>query len=653
MTYRISGQETEQISRRYKIILSILAGLLGVAGLFLSIRLDFSGSRLNFVWSIGMPLLVSLSWGPWYGLLSAVGGGTFLYPFLLGFDNGWASLVPSLSFLLWIGLHGIGARWRLSGKSFRNHLYVLQMVYALIRWLLYMTLFPMLLRWNPPFWNPEALTQISPRILMLFAVRGIIMESVLLAVCDAMLLLPPVRRVFRGKSGSSSRYSMRIMGGMVAFGLLFILFILFIQNAIIEGKTLAQWLFPPDDKTGLTLFLSVILFIIMGGIAVRYFQQALENQASLRKSEKKYMTIFESIHDLYFETTEKGEILIVSPSVKTILGYEAEELLTMNIQELYMDPYVREELLSLLEKEREVNNFEVVMLGKDGEKHYLWLHARLEGQQESEKIISVGRDVTNYQHAMMEVQKLNRELSQRVEERTKELQKAVSELEGFSYTISHDLKSPLKAIDAYTMMMQEELSEALSGESLEMMNQIRKTTSEMVELIDQLLQYALVAKKELTMEKLSVAEEVLSVYEEQLAGNSHRNILLKMEKTLPHLWADRILFRQVLRNVLSNAVKFTSTREQALIEVWADVTDTHYTLFIRDNGVGFDMNHAGKLFEVLQRMHPKVEFEGTGIGLATVKKIMHRHGGEVFMEGQVNGGAVVQLIFPGKGSEEA
>lgn len=648
MSFRKKDTVALQISRRYKIIISILAGLSGLIGLLLSIRLNFSGFTLNFVWSIGFPLLVSLSWGPWYGLLSAVGGGTFLYPFILGFSNGWASIVPSLSFLLWIALHGKGTQWRYSGKRFMNNLYVLQVIYALIRWVLYSSLFPMLLQWNPPFWNPEAVTEISRDILLLFAVRGIIMESVLLAVCDAMMMLPPVRWIFRRKSGSASRYSMRIMGGMVSFGLLFIGFILLIQNAIIEEKSPSQWLFPPDEKTRITLFLSTILFIIMGGIAVRYFQRALENQMALKESEKKYMTIFESIHDLYFETTTEGEILIASPSVRAILGYEAGALLTMNIQELYMDPTVREELLFLLEKEREVNNFEVVMLGKDGGRRYLWLHAKLEVQEGKEKIISVGRDVTNYQHAMMEVKKLNRELSQRVVERTKELQKAVSELEGFAYTISHDLKSPLKAIDAYAMMMQEDLGESLSGESLEMLQQIKETSSEMIGLIDQLLQYALVAKTELNQEKLSVTEEVSSVFQEQVAGNPHRQIHLEIKEQMPPIWADRMLFRQILRNVLNNAVKFTEKRAPAIIEVQAEVTETHYTLTISDNGAGFDMNHAEKLFEVLQRMHTREAFEGTGIGLATVKKIMQKHGGEVSMEGEVDGGAAVHLIFPRK-----
>ena len=156
------------------------------------------------------------------------------------------------------------------------------------------------------------------------------------------------------------------------------------------------------------------------------------------------------------------------------------------------------------------------------------------------------------------------------------------------------------------------------------------------------------AKKELTLEKLSVAEEILSVFQEQVAGDTHRQIRLEMAKHLPPVWADRMLFRQVLRNVLSNAVKFTAKREHAMIEVWAEMTKTHYTLTIRDNGAGFDMSHAEKLFEVLQRMHTREEFEGTGIGLATVKKIMQKHGGDVSMEGEVDGGAAVHLRFPRK-----
>lgn len=632
----------------YKLAVSVSAGLLGLALIYASIRLDFNGFTLNFVWSIGFPLLVSLAWGPLYGLSSALLGGTVLYPFILGFSNGWASLVPAISFLFWIYLHGQGARMRRNRKSWRNNPYTLQVFYAIVRWMLYSTLFPLLLRWNPPFWNPLAVTEISRGIIVLFAVRGILMESVLLAVCDAVLLLPPVRHIFRLKTTCSSRYSLRIMAGMVSFGLLFIGFILYIQNVIIEEKAMTKWLMPPDDKTKVTLFLSTILFLIMGGIAVRYFQRALENQESLIRSERKYMTIFEGIHDLYLETTLEGKVLLVSPSVKEILGYEVEELLRKNMGDLYLDPDVRDELIDLLRNLGEVNNYEVVILGKEGERHYLWLHAKMEEQDGLAKIISVGRDVTNYQEAMDEVRKLNRELSQRVLERTRDLQKAVSELEGFSYTISHDLKSPLKAIDAYVKMLQEDLADAVSGEPQEMLRQIERTSSEMIALIDKLLQYSVIAKTDLCMENLKVREEILSVFQEQTAAYAGRNINLVIEESLPDLWADRMLFRQVLRNVLSNAVKFTANTEKAVIEVQAKITDNEYVLTVRDNGAGFDMERSGKLFEVLQRLHSKEEYEGTGIGLAAVKKIMEKHQGTITMEGKTGEGAAVHLKFPRK-----
>lgn len=630
----------------YKVFIAILSGVLGLWGVFLTLRLNFNGFSLNFVWSIGLPLMVSLAWGHGYGLLSALAGGAFLYPFILGFPNGWASLVPSISLILWIGLHGYGAKQRMKSEKFYHRLYFIQLVHAGIRLFLYLSLFPILIKWNPPFWNPNAYTEIDQHIVLLFAGRGIIMESVLLAVCDAFLQLPPVRRVFQLKNSSASRLNTRIMAAMVSFGLVFTGFILLIQNYIIDEKTLDQWLLPPDDKTRVTLFLSGILFVIMGSFAVRYFQKALENQESLIKSEQKYYSIFEGIHDVYLETNMDGEILIASPSVKEVLSFDAKELMGKNIAELYLDPDVREDLLSLLKEEGEVNNFEAVLKDKEGKRIFLWLHARMEETDGLIKIITIARDVTNYHEAMDEVRKLNRELSQRVEERTGELKKAVSELEGFAYTISHDLKSPLKAMEAYTSMIKEDVGDDLEKESLDMLEQIQKTSREMIELIEKLLQYALVSKAPLMRETIAVELEIRSLFEEVKAGSGNRALILEFTAKMPPLRVDPVLFRQMMRNVLSNAVKFTRHQEVGIITIHVESMDESHKIYIQDNGVGFEMSDSGRLFEVLQRLHTKEEFEGTGIGLATVKKIMLMHGGEVTIKGQKGEGATVCLIFP-------
>ncbi len=201
-------------------------------------------------------------------------------------------------------------------------------------------------------------------------------------------------------------------------------------------------------------------------------------------------------------------------------------------------------------------------------------------------------------------------------------------------------------------MLQEDLADAIEEDPKDMLHQIEKTSTEMITLIDQLLQYSVVSKTQLKMEWIHVREEVLSLFLEQKASCEERNIVLQMEASLPELWADRMLFRQALRNILSNAVKFTKKVEQAVVEVQAENTDKGYILTIRDNGAGFDMEDKDKLFEVLQRLHNREEYEGTGIGLATVKKIMEKHQGEITMEGKKGAGAVVHLIFPQKGERK-
>lgn len=198
-------------------------------------------------------------------------------------------------------------------------------------------------------------------------------------------------------------------------------------------------------------------------------------------------------------------------------------------------------------------------------------------------------------------------------------------------------------------MLQEDLKDFIAEDPKDMLHQIEKTSMEMIVLIDQLLQYSVVSKTQLKKEKIHVREEVLSLFQEQKASCEDRSIVLQMEETLPDLWADRMLFRQAERNILSNAVKYTKNIEQAVVEVKAEHTDQGYVLTIKDNGVGFDMENSGKLFEVLQRLHNKEEFEGTGIGLDTVKKIMEKHQGEITMEGNPGAGASVHLRFPKEG----
>lgn len=253
---------------------------------------------------------------------------------------------------------------------------------------------------------------------------------------------------------------------------------------------------------------------------------------------------------------------------------------------------------------------------------------------------------TNYKLAIKEVRKLNEGLEQRVADRTLELQSAVSHLEAFTYTVSHDLKSPLRAVDGYSRIFLEDYGRQLDKDGVQMLNSIRKICKEMMEMINLLLQYSATSRSSLEREEINTEDMFLSAFNEIKAIYPQRNMELIIETGIPNVKVDKILFRQVVSNVLSNAAKFTKDREFTYIKVGSTLTEKEYVFYVRDNGVGFDMNFSGKLFGIFQRLHTSDEFEGNGIGLVTVKKIIEKHGGKTWIEGEAGAGAAIYFTLP-------
>jgi len=240
---------------------------------------------------------------------------------------------------------------------------------------------------------------------------------------------------------------------------------------------------------------------------------------------------------------------------------------------------------------------------------------------------------------------LNSQLEQRVIERTTQLQVVNDELNAFSHSVSHDLRAPLRHIRGFAERLQENLGSSVSGENLDYLTKIRTATKRMGNLIDDLLAFSRIGQSE-----IQKAEVDLDWLMREALGDFHaeikaRNIVLEIHP-LPPVQADRALLRMVLVNLISNAVKFTGTRAQPKIEIGSTLGDGETVVFIRDNGAGFDPQYAGKLFGVFQRLHSHDEFEGTGIGLANVQRIIHRHGGRAWAEGVVDGGATFYFSIP-------
>jgi len=267
---------------------------------------------------------------------------------------------------------------------------------------------------------------------------------------------------------------------------------------------------------------------------------------------------------------------------------------------------------------------------------------RRDEQERPVAVLETNNDITVRKRWEQEIESLNQELVKR----STELEAINKELEAFAYSVSHDLRAPLRHIAAFTELLHKKASTVVDEKSNHYIALILDSAKRMGNLIDDLLAFSRVGRAETQKTQVSLAQLVREVLTEVRQDTEGRNIAWKIG-ALPDFYGDRSMLRLVLLNLISNAIKFTRTRAQAEIEIGCtDGDNDSLTIFVRDNGVGFDMKYVSKLFGVFQRLHESAAFEGTGIGLATVQRIVHRHGGKVWAESAIDSGATFYISAP-------
>jgi PAS domain S-box-containing protein len=342
-------------------------------------------------------------------------------------------------------------------------------------------------------------------------------------------------------------------------------------------------------------------------------------------------------------TDRDGIIVWVNPAFSRMTGYTLAEVLGQNPRFLQSGRQERsfyENLWQTIVSGRTWHG-ELINRRKNGTlytEEMTITPVRTQGNGAVTHFIAVKQDISERKRAEAEIRKLNAELEQRVRERTADLQAANKELESFSYSVSHDLRAPLRAIDGFSQAVLEDYGNRLNTKGQDYLRRMRAATQRMAKLIDDLLELSRMARAEMRREPVDLSALAARIANELQAAEPERHVEFAIAPGL-EAKADHRLIEIVLRNLLGNAWKFTSKTSGARIEFGECDVAGESPFLVRDNGAGFDMAYADRLFGAFQRLHSAAEFPGTGIGLAIVQRLIHRHGGRVWAEGAVNRGA--------------
>ncbi|MGE5467183.1 MAG: PAS domain S-box protein [Ignavibacteria bacterium] len=371
--------------------------------------------------------------------------------------------------------------------------------------------------------------------------------------------------------------------------------------------------------------------------------ERLRAEAGVRRSEQKFSHIFHaSPVPMSMSRLGDGHFLEVNEAYLREFGWRRDEMLGRTALELglWVDVEQRKVWIEALRRDGRIADYEATLRDSLGRIHTVLISGEVLTLDGEECVLVFLHDITERKRAEAEVRELNAELEARVARRTAELLEANRELESFAYSISHDLRAPLRGIDGFSRLLQEEYGSGLDQQGNEYLTRVRRAAQRLGTLIDDLLELSRVSRQEMRRVSVDLSALAADVVDDLRQGEPERRVAVNIA---PHCMADGDpqLLRVLLENLLGNAWKYSRHTEDATIAFGQD----GWGYFIRDNGAGFDMAYAEKLFRPFQRLHNPSEFEGSGIGLASAARVVRRHGGRIWAESRPGAGAVFRFTL--------